>query len=72
MREASAVNDQRLGDVSADAHHRVECSHRLLEDESDPGAADLAHLGFRQRQQVAALEEHLAAGDAARFLQQAG
>ena len=52
-----AVHDQRLGDVGADAHHRIERGHRFLKDETDSGAADLAHLGFGERQQLFALED---------------
>ena len=55
------MHRQRFGDVRADAHHRVERRHRLLEHEPDAGAADRAHLLFGQRQQILALEEHLAA-----------
>ena len=57
---------QRLGDLIADAHHRVQRGHRLLKDEADAGAADVPHLVLRQRQQIASLEEHAPAGDATR------
>ena len=63
-----AVHDQRLGDVLADAHDRVERGHRLLEHEADAGAAHLPHLLFGQRQQIAALKQNRAAGDAAGLL----
>ena len=63
-----AVHEQRFGDLRADAHHRIERRHRFLEDEADARAADLAHLVLRQRQQIAALEHHPAAGDASRRL----
>ena len=66
----AAVHGERLGNLIADAHHRVERRHRLLEDERDARAPHLAHLGLAQGQQVAPLEEHRAAGDAARRLQQ--
>ena len=39
-----AVVDQRLGELVADAHHRVERGHRVLEDEADLAAAHLAQL----------------------------
>ena len=52
-----AVHGQRFGNVRADAHHRIERGHRLLEHEPDAGAAHAPHLAFGQRQQVAALEQ---------------
>ena len=71
LRDARPWTDQRLGDVRADPHHRIERRHRLLEHEADSRAANLPHRLFGKRQQVLALEKDLAAGDAARFLHQA-
>ena len=56
----AAVDDDRLGDLVADGEHRVERGHRLLEDQRDAGAAHLPHLAFRERQQIASVEEHAA------------
>ncbi len=50
------VQGQRLGDLAADGQDRVERGHRFLEDHRDVVAADGAHLGRRQIEQVAALE----------------
>jgi hypothetical protein len=70
IRAAGAVDDQRFGDLVADAHDRIERGHRLLEDERDPRAPHLAHLAFRERKEVLAFEENRAAGDAAGRLEQ--
>ena len=48
------VQPHRLADLIADGEHRVERRHRLLEDHRDPVAADRAHLGGRQREQILA------------------
>ena len=64
LREA-LVERQRLGDLAADGQHRVERGHRLLEDHRDLVAADPAHLGPAQPEQVAALEADRAAREAA-------
>jgi hypothetical protein len=50
--------------------HRVERGHRLLEDHRDVAAAVLAHLVFGQREKIAALEQHAAAGHPARRLRE--
>jgi hypothetical protein len=56
-----------LGDLPADAQHRVERGHRLLEDHRDAVAADAAHLLLAEAEQVAAAVAHRArrAGPAA-------
>ena len=51
------MHAQAFGDLRADAVHRVQAGHRLLEDHADVAAAHGLHLGFRQRQQI----QHLAA-----------
>ena len=61
-----AVQDQRLGDLLADGHHRIERRHRLLEDHRDLVAAHAAHLFFADLQEVAAAELDRARDDAAR------
>ena len=63
-----AVDDQRLRHLIANREHGIERGHRLLEDERDLGAADLAHPVLVERQQIAVLEDDAAAGDAARRL----
>src|SRR6185436_18459074 len=55
-----------LADLIADGEHRVQRRHRLLEDHRDPVAADRAHLGLGQGEQVPAAVADLARGDAAR------
>ena len=50
----------RLGDLAADGHHRIERGHRLLKDHRDGVAANAPQLGFRERRQIAALEPDLA------------
>ena len=54
----AAVQDQCFGDLMANGQHRIQRRHRLLEDHGNGVAANLAHLGFRQLEQVAALEDH--------------
>ncbi len=46
------VGLDRLDDLRADLHHRVEAGARLLEDHADAAAAHRPHPGLRQRQQV--------------------
>jgi hypothetical protein len=65
------VHQQRLRDLVADAEHRIERGHRLLEDQRDLGPAHGPHRAFIERQQVASLEQKLAGGDAAGRLDQA-
>ena len=48
-----AVQDQRLADLIADAHDRIERGHRLLEDHGEPIAAQLAHLRLGEGQEIA-------------------
>ena len=40
----AAVHAQRLGDLRANPHDRIERGHRLLEDEADTGASHAPHL----------------------------
>jgi hypothetical protein len=61
------VQHQRLADLIADAEHRVQRGHRLLEDHADLVAADGAHLAVRHLQQVLALEADLASNLARRL-----
>ncbi len=53
-----------LGDLLADAHHRVERRHRLLEDHADAVAAQPRRASAAES--ACAVEHDLAAGDAAR------
>ena len=59
------VQQDRLQDLVADAVHRVQAGHRLLEDHRDLAAAHLQHLVLAHRQQVAALKQDAAAVEAA-------
>ena len=65
------VRSHRLGDLRADAVHRVQARERVLEDHRDVLAADVPQLVGRQRQQVAAHELDLAADRRALPVQQA-
>src|SRR4029450_8274635 len=51
---------QDLLDLVPDAKHGVQRGHRLLEDERDLAAADLAELGPRRSEQLGALENDAA------------
>jgi hypothetical protein len=57
---ARAVDLQHLVDLRADAQHRVQRRHRLLEDHRDAVAAQLAQPLGRGLQQVFAIEEDAA------------
>jgi hypothetical protein len=61
---------QRLGDMGADRHHRIERRHRLLEDHGDAIAADRRHLALAERSEVATVEPDRPARHPARFLQE--
>ena len=52
-----AVKTQGLGDLETNRQHRVQAGHRLLEDHRDLAAAHCPHGAFRQRHQVAALQQ---------------
>ena len=58
-----AMDADRLGDLATDGHRRVERGHRVLEDHADVVAADLADLLLADRNEVAAVQSDLAAGD---------
>ena len=57
----AAMQDQRLGDLRADAMQRVQRRHRLLKDHRDAVAAQAPHLGFAGAGKVAPLEADRAA-----------
>ena len=61
-----AVQADRVDELRADGERGVQAGHRVLEDHRDLVAAHLAHLVERERQQVAPVEHHRAAGDAPR------
>ena len=44
----AVVQEQNLADLRLDRVQRIERGHRLLEDDRDVVAADLAHLAFRR------------------------
>ena len=62
----SLVQAQRFADLAADRQHRIEAGHRLLEDHGDAIAADLLQLALARLQQVAAAQQHAAAGNVPR------
>jgi len=62
-RRHAQVRLQRLSELPPDGQHRVERSHRVLEDHADLRAADLAHLVVVHLQQVAAKEKRRTSGD---------
>ena len=66
----AAMQDQRLGDLAADAVQRVERRHRLLEHHADAVAAQPLHLGLVEPGEVDALEPQ-GAGNRRAFRQQA-
>ena len=57
----AAVIGERLGELGSDPHHRVQRRHRVLEDEADLAAADVAEAARRHGEEVLSVE-----GDAAR------
>ncbi len=59
------VGLDRLDDLRTDLHDRVQAGGRLLEDHADAPAAHRAHAGLGQREQVVAIQPHVAAGHAA-------
>lgn len=59
------VRLDRLDDLRADLHHRIQAGARLLEDHADAPAAHVAHARLAQVEQVLAVEFQPAAGDAA-------
>ena len=65
-RQAAMLN-QRFRDLEADGEHRIEARHRFLEDHGDIVAADVLHISFGQRQQIAASEHDAALATAALF-----
>jgi hypothetical protein len=55
------VAPQRVVDLRADGHDRIEGRHRVLEHHRDSTAANVLHAPFGQAQQVLAAEADLAA-----------
>ena len=64
------VRGQRLDDLVAHAHDRVQAGRGLLEDHADAPAPHAAHRAFRQAVQVLAVQVDLSAHDAAGIGQQ--
>lgn len=67
---AVAVQLENLLDLRADRAHGVERRHRILRDETDPGAADAAQSTIRPARDVEVAEAHRAAVDPAPCRQQ--
>src|SRR5712692_7729258 len=57
------VQVDRLTDLVLHAEHRIEAGHRILQDDRDAAASDLAHLGVGFRKQIFAIEADGAADD---------
>src|SRR6185312_14876982 len=70
-RRDALMRQDRLDQLVADAVERIEAGQRVLEDHADALAAQQPHLRARQVVDTLAAESDLAAGDAARRLQQA-
>jgi hypothetical protein len=60
------VGGKHLGDLAPTGGNRIERAHRVLEDHADLPAADVEHRLLGQRDQIAAVQAHLAADDARR------
>src|SRR5215207_10121417 len=60
------MQDQRLGNLLADGHHRIERRHRLLEDHRDLVAAHAPHLLFADLEEIAPAQLDRTRDDAAR------
>ena len=58
------VQPNDLGDLFADRVDGIERGHRLLKDDTDLLAADIAHLPLAQRHEIPALPENLPRCDA--------
>src|SRR5882757_609941 len=67
-RRPAVVDEDRLGDLLADPHHRVQRGHRILEDHPDLFTTYLVQVPFRGVEEVGALEGHRSADDPARRL----
>jgi hypothetical protein len=52
------MQGDRLGDLIADAHQRIQCRHRLLKDHADACAAHAAQLLLAHRVEQPILEMH--------------
>ncbi len=64
------VPHHRLGDLLTDAHDGIQRGHGLLENHGDSAPAHAAHGGLGQAQEIATLEAHFPAHDAAASRQQ--
>ncbi|KAF5292397.1 hypothetical protein FQR65_LT20296 [Abscondita terminalis] len=66
-----AVGEDGLDHLRADAQHRVQRRHRVLEDHGDAAPPDAAQRGLRQAHQFLPVQQDAAAGDAPRRVDQA-
>ena len=57
------MESDRLGDLSADPHHRVECLGGVLEDDADLSAADSSQSAVAETDQFAPVEHDRAGHD---------
>ena len=67
---AALVDPNRLGDLLADRHHRIQRGLGLLKDHGHAAAAHPAHLGLGQTRQIGLAEPHGPGRDASRGRQQ--
>ena len=67
---AVLVQEDHLTDLISHGLHRIQRGHRILEDHGNLFAADGTHLAFAQREEVPALEIHLAAQHLGRRVRQ--
>ena len=70
-RQRLAVVAQRVGELAADARHRIEGIHRALRHQRDRRQTQGAHLFLGKSEKVVAFEQRLAAFDPPRRLDQA-
>ena len=59
------MEPERLRDLLADRHGRIQRGHRVLQDHRDPRAAELAHLLGALGEQALAVEDDVAPDDLA-------
>ena len=61
-----------FGDLVADAHHRIEGGHRLLEDHGDARAAELTEFILAEGRKVRGLRRSILKTDVARVTSRLG
>ena len=64
------MRTHRFGDLMPDREHRIERTHRFLEDHADLPAAHTAHVGFAKLYEVATIKQNLSGAATAAARQQ--